>query len=415
MKLFNKIVAISVLAFGVAGGIFATQRLNSLECGLLIKPAQPICRIQRLPSSIVWGGVFGLTASGGILWFVSSRLSVEQGKTKNCHIPNLDNFTIGQLLVLVVITGATIYPVFAKPVSTQIDPQKVAAVAKDWEGKEYRPGVKAQCATFVRQVFSQAGYKLPVTKTPLDKLPTSEGYANSLIGSDVGEIIRDRTALKAGDIVAFANTYGDYPPGTITHVGIYVGNGLMVDRPTAYSKIKVRSIDIFEFVAGVRVHVVAALRYGGSHVRSLPQQLNNKWSNIVNLEAKFSDDIEDCQKVKRFLALKEGYQKLVPAVTRGLIKNLNDVGLHAPRDFLIDFETFTASNQCWSVMLLDRVSPAFNLYLRHFGFLDGCNGIENSLLIQYPPYAKANQTGRAELAVYTLAITRMRKRFEALN
>lgn len=70
MKLIKKFVTISILFTGITGGIFITQKLNSLECGVLVKPAQLICQVQRLPKSLAWGSFYGLIISGGSLWIL---------------------------------------------------------------------------------------------------------------------------------------------------------------------------------------------------------------------------------------------------------------------------------------------------------------------------------------------------------
>lgn len=113
----------------------------------------------------------------------------------------------------------------------------VTEVAQGWVGRNFKPGVTEQCAAFVRTVFQEAGVSLPVAKRPADwavtsGLPQGPGYANSLSGDELGPYV-GYASLQPGDIVTFRNTYGSYPVGTITHVGIYVGNGEMVHRPTA--------------------------------------------------------------------------------------------------------------------------------------------------------------------------------------
>ena len=112
-----------------------------------------------------------------------------------------------------------------------------AQAAKSWVGRSFRPGVVEQCAAFVRHCFSDANIELPVAKRPADwavtsGLPQGPGYANSLSGDEVGIYVA-AAHLQAGDIVLFRNTYGNYPEGAITHVGISVGNGAFVPRPTA--------------------------------------------------------------------------------------------------------------------------------------------------------------------------------------
>lgn len=113
-----------------------------------------------------------------------------------------------------------------------------AEAALSWVGKDFRPGQKEQCAQFVRAMFAQAGEVVGVAARPSDMHlipgePQGPGYANSFAGDDVGEKVSSVGRLQPGDVVMFRNTYGDYPFGVITHVGIYTGGGYMVHRPTA--------------------------------------------------------------------------------------------------------------------------------------------------------------------------------------
>jgi lysozyme family protein len=129
---------------------------------------------------------------------------------------------------------------------------RVAAQAESWVGKDFKPGHKYQCAYFVRHILAEAGVAVGVTQQPLDGHGASAGMANSFFGKDLGQIIRSLDSLQPGDIVMFNNTFGDWPAGTVTHVGIYVGGGQIVDRPTASSPVKRRSVDTFEFAGALR-------------------------------------------------------------------------------------------------------------------------------------------------------------------
>jgi cell wall-associated NlpC family hydrolase len=120
-----------------------------------------------------------------------------------------------------------------KPVSKYADTTKLVKVAEFWVGKDFKPGQTEQCCYFVRHCLKEAGLNIGVTKKPSDGLSTSEGYANSLAGDDIGTKIEKISSLMPGDLVFFKNTYGNWPDGTITHIGIYVGNGNFVHRPTA--------------------------------------------------------------------------------------------------------------------------------------------------------------------------------------
>lgn len=121
--------------------------------------------------------------------------------------------------------------------------EKFIAEALSRRNSFFNPGVEAQCANFVRDVAKEVGLSFSVTKTPFDGfLPTGEGYANSLAGPEIGNIV---TVPSSGDLVFFQNTYGDWPKGTITHVGIVVENGYMVDRSTMDAPVRRRSIETF--------------------------------------------------------------------------------------------------------------------------------------------------------------------------
>ncbi|OQA19053.1 MAG: NlpC/P60 family protein [bacterium ADurb.Bin363] len=135
---------------------------------------------------------------------------------------------------------------------------KVVSLAREWLGKEFNPGKNEQCCYFVRKVFLQAGKELGVTKNPSDNFfPTDAGYANSLAGDDIGYRINKISDLFEGDIIFFKNTYGNWPEGTITHVGIYCGNGEFIHRTTDSQPVAQVSLatycDGLKFVEGRRV------------------------------------------------------------------------------------------------------------------------------------------------------------------
>ncbi len=130
---------------------------------------------------------------------------------------------------------------------------KVVSKALEWVGKDFRPGEREQCANFVNDVLGSAGIKTASTNKPIDGLPTGESMASHFFGEDVGSIIKDKNQLQVGDLVSWGGTYGGYSKDTITHVGIYVGNGEVVDRSTSAGPVQRRKIEsIGDFLAGVR-------------------------------------------------------------------------------------------------------------------------------------------------------------------
>ena len=129
--------------------------------------------------------------------------------------------------------------------------QRIADTARSWVGRDFNPGVGEQCAFFVRHVLDEAGVTLTpeVTRETLDGWWTGIGIANSF-GADQGKVIRSIDELLPGDIVMYADTYGSWPEGSITHVGIYVGDGQIVDRPTRSAPVKQRDVRTFPKFAG---------------------------------------------------------------------------------------------------------------------------------------------------------------------
>ncbi len=150
-------------------------------------------------------------------------------------------------------------PSTADPTPCESNPktrEEIVQKAKSWVGKSFKPGQTARCADFVRAVLDGVGVKAGVTSKPIDGETPNPETANSFFGPDLGEVKKRKEDLLPGDLVAFGGTYGGYGPDTITHVGIYVGDGMMVDRPTANEPVKLRPIDTFEhFVAGVALAI----------------------------------------------------------------------------------------------------------------------------------------------------------------
>jgi hypothetical protein len=93
---------------------------------------------------------------------------------------------------------------------------------------------------------------LPEAKRPSDLhlMRASDGelgpsFANSLAGDEIGARVTKKSDLKIGDLVLFADRVAGYTPGVITHVGIYAGNGNIVDRGSA--AVHFRSIETFRY------------------------------------------------------------------------------------------------------------------------------------------------------------------------
>lgn len=90
------------------------------------------------------------------------------------------------------------------------------------------------CSGLVVYAYAKVGVSLPRTSSAQfnagRRIPASKGLAG----------------LKPGDLVF-------YSPGTIHHVGIYIGNGKMVNAPQSGSVVRVDRLDLSEYAGGARV------------------------------------------------------------------------------------------------------------------------------------------------------------------
>ena len=94
-------------------------------------------------------------------------------------------------------------------------------------------GVGDMCAFTTRAALAAAGHPAAEQRTKKGDLD-SEGtkysgrnFAASLAGSDIGEIIRSKGAIKAGDLIFWRqDANGRYKKGAVTHIGIAADDGL---------------------------------------------------------------------------------------------------------------------------------------------------------------------------------------------
>lgn len=95
-------------------------------------------------------------------------------------------------------------------------------------------GVRDQCANTTRAALKAAGHPSANRTTKKGDLDTPRGtaysapsFAASFGGSDMGQIIRNKKNIRAGDIVLWRDyAGGKYGKGAITHVGIAADDGL---------------------------------------------------------------------------------------------------------------------------------------------------------------------------------------------
>jgi len=109
---------------------------------------------------------------------------------------------------------------------------RLADYASSWNGRCFKPGQTCRCADFVSTMLQQSGTAPPGFRH-------EEGARGVLkYGRPV-----DQNNLKTGDVVMFKNTYNAAHGHPITHVGIYIGDGKFVHRPTANRPVRVDSLD----------------------------------------------------------------------------------------------------------------------------------------------------------------------------
>ncbi|GMU50986.1 MAG: hypothetical protein AMXMBFR33_01320 [Candidatus Xenobia bacterium] len=101
----------------------------------------------------------------------------------------------------------------------------IVGKALGWVDRPFNPGQSAQCAAWVSAVLLSAGFSSPRWR-PSTWVPDYSGVDN---GQPMGDLVGMKD-LEAGDVVIFGHTYLD---ATSTHIGLYVGEGWFVHRPTA--------------------------------------------------------------------------------------------------------------------------------------------------------------------------------------
>jgi len=142
----------------------------------------------------------------------------------------LNSSAMAQAMAIFNQTGS--YPDIVLPLATNVGTTALRA-ALTQRGKPYVWGAAGpdayDCSGLVVWAFAQEGISLP-------------HYTGSLWNSGM-HVSRDQ--LEPGDLVFF---FAD-----ISHVGIYLGNGLMVDAPSAGQDVQVQAVFWNAYVGAVRI------------------------------------------------------------------------------------------------------------------------------------------------------------------
>lgn len=188
---------------------------------------------------------------------------------------------------------------------------QVVSEAEQYEGTPYAWGGTTpagfDCSGFTQYVYGQLGVSLP---------RTSEEQAN------VGTSVASLADALPGDLLFFAGSDGTASsPG---HVGLYVGNGNMIDAPSSGSSVQVQSVADAGPVVAIR-RVIAAptsavmgnVTVPGAYVATINQAASandipsSLLAALIEHESGFNPDAQSS-------AGAEGIAQFMPATAAGL-------------------------------------------------------------------------------------------------
>ena len=220
--------------------------------------------------------------------------------------------------------------------------QKIVDTARSWVGKEFNPGVLAQCAAFVRSVFKQSGQGLSETLgVSADGANYGVLEAGSLLKSSIGTIIKDKSKVIAGDILVWSKTYGDYG-NDVTHTGIATGNGMMIDRSTSSAPVRERPIDTFG-------SFIAAIRPNGSLDQAVAVNAQTLSSGLKNLGSRLSGLVGTAPSGTNQTRLTDAIQTAIDKLQNSrsiVVKSASDTALQTKIDIAIkDLESLKTKDE----------------------------------------------------------------------
>ena len=145
-------------------------------------------------------------------------------------------FTISSVVVVIEVASVALLeaaplkvPFPNSPAPPSSHGAAIVSIARTELGMPYvwggaSPQTSFDCSGLVQWVYAQVGLSLP---------RTAQDQYNATL-----RVALDQ--LQPGDTVFFANTYPSREP--ITHVGMYIGNGLMIDAPTEGEVVQIASV-----------------------------------------------------------------------------------------------------------------------------------------------------------------------------
>ncbi len=132
-------------------------------------------------------------------------------------------FIVSLALALCILT---VLPMQVNAASSRSRGRRIVAEARDYLGVRYVFGSSAyntrsfDCSSFVQRSVYDAG---------LGRLPrTARGQASYLARTSKAKRVTRRSQLRPGDIIYFKNMGSHVRAGTVSHVGIYIGNNKMI-------------------------------------------------------------------------------------------------------------------------------------------------------------------------------------------
>lgn len=173
-----------------------------------------------------WLGVLAIVTVGGLVLIMSGPLVVLASLGGNNVVAG--GTTTARASPAPSIPSAPDQP--AKPVPQTVGRTPAVDVARHYLGVPYvfggsNPALGLDCSGLVQLVYRQLGVGLPRTaQTQFDATPR------------VGQ-----SQLEPGDLVFFARTYAD-PHDWITHVGIYIGDGMQINAPTEGQVVSIQPV-----------------------------------------------------------------------------------------------------------------------------------------------------------------------------